>query len=233
MPSALRSVVLAGLLLGATGAEAVLVVFEDGRTLRADAFELDGERVAVSLRDGGTVVVPLEVIERIVDDEVPPAPPPGAPVLQTPAGPRRSVREATAGWPAPGTPYAALILDAARQHRIDPALVAAVIRVESNFSPRAVSRKGARGLMQLMPATARRLGVRRPFDPKESIQGGTSYLSHLARRFGETEVERILAGYNAGEGAVEQYDGVPPYRETVDYVRKVASLWRPDAAAPN
>lgn len=226
MRSALRPLLLAGLLLGAAGADAVLVVFEDGRTLKADAFELDGERVAVSLRDGGTVVVPLEVIERIVDDELPPARPEGAAAA---APLRRSVRETTAGWPAPGTPYAALILDAARQHRIDPALVAAVIRVESNFSPRAVSRKGARGLMQLMPATARRLGVRQPFDPKENIHGGTSYLSLLARRFGETEVERILAGYNAGEGAVEQYGGVPPYRETVDYVRKVGSLWRPEA----
>ena len=118
-----------------------------------------------------------------------------------------------------------MILAAAQEHRVDPGLISAVIRVESNFSARAVSPKGARGLMQLMPATARRLGVARPFDPAENIRGGTAYLSQLANRFGETQVELILAAYNAGEHAVESYGGVPPYRETRDYVRKVAALW--------
>lgn len=210
-------------------APAVLVVFEDGRTLKADGFALEGERVAVRLRDGGTVVVPLEVVERIVDDEVEPARASAAEAAPGPARERRSVRRPSEGFSADGTPFASVILDAARRHRIDPALVAAVIRVESNFSPRALSPKGARGLMQLMPATARRLGVGRVFDPRENVDGGTLYLSRLAERFGETDVERILAAYNAGEGAVEAYGGVPPYRETLAYVRRVSELW--DAAA--
>ena len=79
--------------------------------------------------------------------------------------------------------------------------------------------------MQLMPATARRLGVRKSFDPVENVGGGALYLSRLAERFGEHEVEKILAAYNAGEAAVETYKGVPPYRETREYVQKVMALW--------
>jgi soluble lytic murein transglycosylase-like protein len=120
--------------------------------------------------------------------------------------------------------------EAAKAHRLDPALVAAVIHVESSWKPRAVSPKGARGLMQLMPATARRLGVSRSFDPVQNVGGGARYLSLLAKRFGENEVEKILAAYNAGEGAVESYGGIPPYRETRAYVRKVLSLWTGEPA---
>ena len=79
--------------------------------------------------------------------------------------------------------------------------------------------------MQLMPATARRLGVTRSFDPAQNVHGGVKYLSRLAERFGEHEAEKVLAAYNAGEGAVETYEGVPPYRETREYVRKVMALW--------
>ena len=79
--------------------------------------------------------------------------------------------------------------------------------------------------MQLMPAPARRLGVSQPFDPGQNVRGGAAYLSELAERYGETDVDRILAAYNAGEGAVEAYGGVPPFRETRNYVRRVASLW--------
>jgi soluble lytic murein transglycosylase-like protein len=84
--------------------------------------------------------------------------------------------------------------------------------------------------MQLMPATARRLGVTKAFDPAQNVRGGTLYLSRLAERFGELEVEKVLAAYNAGEEAVETYNGVPPYRETRDYVRKVMALWAGDAS---
>ena len=123
------------------------------------------------------------------------------------------------------SPFSSQILEAAKRHRIDPALIAAVIRAESNGFPRAVSRKGARGLMQLMPATARRLGVRSAFDPRENIRAGTAYLAELAERFGETNADLILAAYNAGEHAVDEYGGIPPYRETRDYVRRVLALW--------
>src|SRR5262249_39621776 len=129
------------------------------------------------------------------------------------------------------SPYSPQILAAAKEHQVDPAFIAAVIRAESNGVPTAVSRKGARGLMQLMPATARRLGVRRPFDPKENIRGGTASLAELAARFGDTRPDLVLAAYNAGERAVEEHKGVPPYRETRDYVRRVLAFWSGAGAA--
>ena len=216
---------LAGLALGAAApAGAALVVLDDGRTLKATGFELQGERVAINLPGGGILSLDLDRIERILDDEIAPDPEPPAGKDASPRA-KRSVRSASAAdVPGPAA-LRPLILAAAQEHRVDPGLISAVIRVESNFSARAVSPKGARGLMQLMPATARRLGVARPFDPAENIRGGTAYLSQLANRFGETQVELILAAYNAGEHAVESYGGVPPYRETRDYVRKVAALW--------
>lgn len=123
--------------------------------------------------------------------------------------------------------YAAMIRKAAERHEISPALVEAVIRVESSFNPRAVSHKGARGLMQLMPATGRRFGVRsdRLFDPEHNLSAGTAYLAWLSKRY-RGNLDFILAAYNAGEGAVDDHGGIPPYRETRDYVRKVRSALR-------
>jgi soluble lytic murein transglycosylase-like protein len=124
------------------------------------------------------------------------------------------------------TAFDALIENAAKKENIDASLVSALIRAESNFEPRAVSRKGARGLMQLMPATARRLSVRRPFDPAANVGGGVRYLRELVDRFGHRP-EMVLAAYNAGEQAVESYGGVPPSRETVAYVNRILGWWHP------
>jgi soluble lytic murein transglycosylase-like protein len=184
------------------------------------------EDVSLRFEGGGSMTIPLERVSRIIDDEIDHTPPP-APVAAAvePAKPTRSMRTSSRPKGLGSTPYDSLILAAAKEHEVDPALIAAVIRAESNFAPRAVSRKGARGLMQLMPATARRLGVTRVFDPKENIRAGTAYLSELATRFGETSVELIAAAYNAGENAVDEYKGVPPYRETTDYVKRVTRFW--------
>ena len=112
----------------------------------------------------------------------------------------------------------------ANKYGIDPTLVRAVIQVESNFNPHCVSSKGARGLMQLMPATARRFGVKNIHDPEQNIHGGVRYLAYLMRLFNE-DLPRVLAGYNAGENAVLKYGGIPPYDETSTYVIRAMTVY--------
>jgi soluble lytic murein transglycosylase-like protein len=119
-----------------------------------------------------------------------------------------------------GAQYDALIKENAAAHGVNPHLVRAVIQQESAFNPRAVSNKGAMGLMQLMPATATELGVVNPFDPAENIRGGVTYLKGLLAKFANN-VELALAAYNAGPTAVTKYGAVPPYRETRDYVSRI------------
>ncbi len=120
-------------------------------------------------------------------------------------------------------PHLALIQTHSAAQRIDPALVKAVIAVESCFDPDAVSRVGAKGLMQLMPATASELGVRNVFNPEENIRAGVQYLHQMLERFGHN-TRLALAAYNAGPSAVERYRGIPPYQETRNYVRKVLAV---------
>ena len=122
-----------------------------------------------------------------------------------------------------------LIRGASQRHGVPEQLISAVIRVESGFNARAVSRKGARGLMQLMPETAAILGVRDSFDPVENINGGVRHLRGLLDRFGN-DLPLVLAAYNAGEGAVNTYRGIPPYPETQSYVGRILSILGGDAS---
>jgi soluble lytic murein transglycosylase-like protein len=147
---------------------------------------------------------------------------PGAVTYAVPDAPQfRSTRPATSR--VMREQFEPLVQEHAARHSLRPDLVRAVIQVESGFNPGATSPKGAMGLMQLMPATARELGVRNPYDPTDNIRGGTAYLRQLLDRYGGNE-ELALAAYNAGSSAVDRYDRqVPPYRETQDYVRKVGS----------
>jgi soluble lytic murein transglycosylase-like protein len=117
-----------------------------------------------------------------------------------------------------------LIEHAATRHELDPDLIRAIVQVESNYNPFAVSPKGARGLMQLIPATARRFGVRDPFDPRSNLDGGARYLKYLMGLFGG-DLQLSLAAYNAGEEAVARRKGVPPYRETRNYLRKIGQIY--------
>lgn len=120
--------------------------------------------------------------------------------------------------------YDAIIERYADEYGVDPTFVRAVIQVESNFDPNCVSVKGARGLMQLMPATAKRFGVTSVHDPEQNIRGGVRYLAYLTKLF-NGDLRRVLAGYNAGEGAVMRYGGVPPYQETSNYVVRALTVY--------
>jgi len=197
-----------------------LVILTDGSVIKAEAYVVDEQGAVLSFAKGGSMRLPLLRVERVVDDEVVPEPEKAAEVLEATAYdfPVRF----TEGDKAPSTAYSDLIFAAARKHKVNPHLIAAVIRAESAFNPRALSPKGARGLMQLMPATAKRYGVRTGelFQPERNIEAGVRYLSFLTDRFAG-DLPRILAGYNAGEGSVDRYGGVPPYRETQGYVRRI------------
>ncbi len=223
-----RVLALAGLLtagMGASAARAELIVFEDGRVVKAAGYRLLAEELEITLPGGGSYRVDLSRIDRIVDDEV---------VVDTVlirdetlrAGEAFDLSYRAGRKPLFGSPFDSLIEREARRQNIDASLVSALIRAESNYEPRAVSRKGARGLMQLMPATARRLLVGKPFDPASNVAGGVRYLRELVERFGPRP-DLVLAAYNAGEQAVDSYGGVPPYRETVAYVNRILTWWRP------
>jgi len=139
---------------------------------------------------------------------------------------------ARADWHQRAAAYSGMIDQAARTAAVHPALVRAVIAVESAFDPRAVSRAGAQGLMQLLPSTARRYGVGNPFDPEQNLRGGARYLSYLLKRY-NNNLELALAAYNAGEDAVDRYGrNIPPYRETREYVPAVLKLYRQFLAQP-
>ena len=125
---------------------------------------------------------------------------------------------------ANAVPFGDLIHDKAQKYDVDPALVAAVVETESRFKTHARSQVGARGLMQLMPRTGRWLGARNLYDPNQNVDAGTKYLSYLTQRF-DGNLKKTIAAYNAGEGNVRRYQGVPPFRETRSYVKKVMSRY--------
>lgn len=148
------------------------------------------------------------------------------PTLYTPSGSGSSmyVSNSLDGFTTGDPKVDSYIVDSATRHGVDPVLIYSIMHRESAFKKMAVSYKGARGLMQLMPATAARFGVRNIFDASQNIEGGSRYMRFLLNRFGG-DVRLALAGYNAGEGAVDKYRGIPPYRETQEYVRRISQRY--------
>jgi hypothetical protein len=207
--------VLAGMVKPAS---AEIVVLTSGRTLSVKSHRIDGESIILTLRSGGDVTCDKSLVEKILPDEVPYV---------------EAVIEAAADTPAADddqdlpagvmekTPYGEIISAMSEAHGVDPMLVRALIQVESGYRPRARSPRGAMGLMQLMPSTAREYKVRNPYEPKANIEAGIKHLKGLIDKLG---VELALAAYNAGEGAVKKFNGIPPYRETRNYVSKILSL---------
>jgi len=201
----------------ASQAQAEIVMLTSGRSVSVKGHRLDGDRIILTLRTGGEVTCDRSLVDKILPDEVPYPEPVAAAAADD--GDQQS---SGAGAVLQETPYGEIISAMSEAHGVDPLLVRALIQVESNYQARARSRKGAMGLMQLMPSTARVYNVRNPFDPRANIEAGIKHLKSLIDRFGRLELG--LAAYNAGEGAVTKFNGVPPYRETRNYVSRILAL---------
>ena len=211
MRAAIAIIVLLGIVLaGAAPAAAELVYFPSGRALSVRAIRSDGELLVLQLRGGGEVTCGRDVIVRVTPDEV--------------EYPEESIAIATddatmlARLPAK---FRTLVAETASRHGVPVDLVNALIQVESGYRTRATSPKGARGLMQLMPATGRRYGALDLFDPHVNVEAGVRHLKSLLDRF---ELPVALAAYNAGEAAVARFNGIPPFRETRNYVSRILAL---------
>ena len=217
-PQHLLPLTLLAALATAIPASAEIVFLSSGRTLSVKAHKVDGDQITLTLRSGGEVTCDKSLIDKIEPDEVPYIDP-DAPQTKEP----EPADEQQDGSLLGQTPYGEIIDSVAEAQGVNPLLVRALIQVESKFRPTARSPKGAMGLMQLMPSTAREYNVRNPFEPKANIEAGIKHLKSLLDRFG-SRMELALAAYNAGVGAVEKFNGVPPYRETRDYVTRILSL---------
>ena len=205
--------VAAALLFAAvTPARAELVFFQSGRAMSVRAIRSDGDEIVLQLRSGGDIRCDKSLIVRVEPDEV-----------EYPEDVLQALPFARTILEPPPIPeqYRELVTRTAAKHGVDARVVNALIQVESAYHSRAVSRKGARGLMQLMPATGRKYGALDLFDPKVNIDAGVQHLKKLLARY---DLPLALAAYNAGEAAVDRFGGIPPFRETQDYVTRILRL---------
>jgi soluble lytic murein transglycosylase-like protein len=186
-------------------ARAEIAVMENGKILYVDRYERADEKITLYVTGGGVVTVPAEIVLNVVPNEI-------------------VEKGEEPGKVALFPQLEDIITPAAAKYGVAPELVAAVIWAESSGDPNARSRRGARGLMQLMPRTAKELGVARILDPRENVEGGTRYLRQMLDAH-EGDVSLALAAYNAGPDAVRRYRGVPPYRETREYVGRVIRVY--------
>lgn len=234
-------------LSGAAPARADVAQLRNGSTIEVVRFELNDGWVVLHLPGGGQLALPQEQVVEIrrtpVETSLPPGalerqqdestPPPSveprsSPMPEAEAVPQGGNEAPSVRSPIPSDDRPALVdlaTRVARDHDVDVGLVLAVIQVESGYNTRAISPKGAAGLMQLMPRTALRFDVLDPLDPEENVTGGVLYLKELLDRY-SGEVRLALAAYNAGEEAVERFGGIPPYRETIQYVERIVVQMR-------
>jgi soluble lytic murein transglycosylase-like protein len=185
-------------LLVASNLRAEYVVLRSGQRLVVTSYQLIGDKYRLQMK-GGTVEIPAEEVVTIEPEDV---------------------FTAVPAQPAVKPPYRELVEAAAARYKVDADLITSVIAAESNFDPKAVSPKNARGLMQLLPETAAMLGVLDIYDPKENIDAGTHYLADLLQQY-NGDLNLALAAYNAGPDKVQKYGRVPPISETISYVRRV------------
>jgi len=186
----------------AAGARADYFVLRSGARLNVTAYQLVGERYRIQMNGGSAEIAAADVVAIEPEEIFIPAP----------------------RMPLTQAPYGDMIQSAAKKYSVDADLIFSVIAAESNFNPRVISRRGARGLMQLLPATGTRFGVKDIFDPAQNIDAGTQYLRDLMARY-QGDLVLTLAAYNAGPGAVQRYGRVPPYNETISYVRAIRKTY--------
>jgi len=204
------------LLFSAFSARAEYIVLQSGLRLHVTGYQLMGDKYRLQLQGGWMDVSTADVVNIEPEEVFVPIPQPQA-AASTPA--------------ANQSPYHEFVVAAAARYGLDAELISSVIEVESNFNPKAVSVKNARGLMQLLPQTAARLGVKDIFDPKENIDAGTRYLHDLLQLY-NNDLTLALAAYNAGPDSVQKYGNVPPFQETVSYVKQVKRKYQKNKAAP-
>jgi len=208
-------------------ARAELVFFTSGRTMSVKAYRIEADTVVLEARAGGEITCDRSIIARIDADEVPYPEPievrlkADATDDQDGAGDKSASDRSGVRLQPDLSAYDEIIKQASAEHGVDARLVHAVIQVESGYQPRARSPKGAMGLMQIMPATARQYSLTDPYEPAANIRAGVQHLKSLLERFPLT---LALAAYNAGEAAVERFRGVPPYPETRNYVQQILRL---------
>lgn len=198
----LPMVICVGALLCSPLSGGDVVVFTNGRWLKVERCSVKGSRATFLLKSGGVIECPVGLIKEL----------------------RRSDPGSQQGKGSTNEELLPNILATSRKYQVDARLVNSICEVESNFNPQAVSPKGAMGLMQLMPETAFMLGIQDPFNPQLNLEAGVRHLRHLLKTF-NGDVELALAAYNAGEEVVQRLGRVPPYPETVNYIKKVMEAY--------
>lgn len=195
-------------------AEAEIVFFQSGRSLSVRAIRSAGDELILKLRSGGEIKCSKELIASVAPDEV---------VYPEDVLESLPMTKAILEPPAVPARYRDLVASVSAKHGMDPNVVHAVIQAESAYHSRAVSSKGAKGLMQLMPSTGAMYGALDLYDPKINIEAGVQHLKMLLKRF-RSDLPLALAAYNAGEAAVDRFGGIPPFRETQNYVTRIMRI---------